>query len=179
MTLYKPFQDEGPFCDFVESNFPSAIKDHLPAFMNFKSIEYRQDEVIHALLNSFISRMVFDDLHGFLQQMTMELGYFHLRLESEEDLRWRELPSMEFVFQKMHEEYSFITTYFFYLTESGLKSFVKMWTFESDVEEEEEGDELEDLDNYTELIDSYFYESVIPERYQAEIAKMMLVEERS
>ena len=174
MTLYNPYEGEGPFSGFVETEFPTCIKGNLPKHINFISIEYKKDEVINSLLYSFVEQLVSDGLEDFLNRINLELGYFHLRLESREDVRRKELPAVEFVLQKLHEEYCFISTYFFYLTESKLKSFVKMWTYESDCESEEDDYRL-DTSHYIELIDSYFYESVIPDQYLDGIAKLFLL----
>ena len=177
MTLYRPYEGEGSFSNYVEAEFPTRINNILPGYITFKSIEYKQDEIISSLLYSFLYRMVSDGLKELLAQMEIELGFYHIRLESQEDLCRKELPSIEFIFQKLHEEYSFISSYFFYLAEDGLKYFVKLWTFESDVEEEEAEDEIDDIVFYSELVDSYFYKSVIPDEYLDEIAKWMLLME--
>lgn len=48
-----------------------------------------------------------------------------------------------------------------------------MWTFETDTEHEDY--EFEGLQDYADLLDSYFYEGIIPSCYMDEVAKMLLL----
>ena len=177
LVLFVPYENEGPFYDFVLNELPPSMKDHLPKFLSFKSIEYQRDEVISALLYHIFYKKTSGDVGSFHKKATFEMGYFHLQFESEEDVEKRELASVEFLLQNLAEQYSFIISNFFYLTEEGLHEFVKMHTDLSN-EDEDDFDEI-DYDQYTNLIDSYFYKSVIPDEYLDEIALLMLMKEPS
>ena len=104
-----------------------------------------------------------------------EVGYFHLRLEGDESLERKRLPGVEFVLQKLHENYSFISSYHFYIDQEGIRKVCKMHTFESDVDED---DDFESPEEYTDLLESYFYKGVIPDSFSDEVAKMVLLQGR-
>jgi hypothetical protein len=171
-VLVKYYENE-PFHDFVVKEFPACSHDHLPEDLTLKSIEYKHDEVIEAFLGH-----LFNDSYGALDDLIdrgaeVEVGYYHIQLESEEDYTKRTMYGLEFIFQKLHESYSFIASFHLYLDESGIRFFNKLYTFESDEEAEE--DRPKNLHEYTHFLDSYFYEDCIPDCYADEVAKWLLL----
>lgn len=176
ISILKRYGEEQPFHKFVIEEYPECIRDHLPGYISFKSITYLEDVLIDAFLEMLVSSC-FEAIDEMKEKgLEVELGYYHLQLESDNDLTRKALPEIEFIFQKLHEEYSFISSYQYYLDEEGICSFMKMWTFESDSEEAD--DLIDNLHEYTQLFDSYFYEGKIPNCYIDEVAKWMLLQGR-
>jgi len=173
VTILVKYYEDRPFNEFVVESFPSCIEAHLPESVSFMSIEYRQDNFIHAFLEFQLS----DNLQA-LQELKskgaeIEIGYFLIQLEGDDNLEKTRLPYIEFVLQQLHEEYSFISSYHLYVEEEGVRIFCKMHTFESEADDD---DTVKDLDDYANLFEGYFYHQEIPDAYSDEIAKIMLIQ---
>ena len=177
ITILKKYNEDQPFHDFVLEEYPTCAKDHLSRNMTFKSIEYRKDVLIEAFLEMLVSSSI-DAIDEMKEKgLEVETGYYLLKLEGDEELTRRTLPCVEFIFQKLHESYSFISSYQYYLDKDSIRSFVKMWTFESEAEESD--DLIDNLQDYTFLLESYFYNNgKIPDIYANKVAKWMLLQGR-
>jgi len=175
-TILRRFEDEVPFKEFIAASFPSCIKGHLPEHIDFIDIEYKQDKLVEAFMEMLVSEEIESIIEMKKEGLEIENGYFHVRLKSEENLTHRQIPSIEFVFQKLHESYHFVTSHHYYLGKNKIIRFVKMFTFESD--EEDDDHTFETLQNYTALLDSYFYKGEIPDSFSNEVAKMFLLQGR-
>ncbi len=175
MTILMKYYNEKPFYEYVVEELPFCINDHLPGTDTFVSIEYQKDKVIQSLLEYILWK----DLKSIVQLkkkgVEFEIGVFHLQLEGYESLVKKRLPGVEFVLQNLHQSYSFISSYHFYLDQDGIRKVCKMHTFESDIDED---DDFENPSEYANLLESYFYHGNIPDSYSDEVAKMVLLQGR-
>ncbi len=171
-TTIQKHGDESHFHEFVISEYAACAKDHFLPGRTLKSISYQTDSVV----TGFITRILGDQIESlgdFKQKgADLETGYYHLEIESEWDLSKQILPDVEFIFQLLHEEFSFIASLQYYVTESGIRQFAKMHTFNTNTDTENYT--YEHLQDYTTLLESYLETGNVPESYTVEVAKWML-----
>ncbi len=172
-AILNRFQEDILFHDFLVQEFPDCINDHLPSGLKFLSIEYRIDDVVSTILHQLISEMSDANIYDEVADFEIEMGYLHIRLEGHDDVSRQRNEEIEFVISKLHESYYYVASYFYYLGEGKVCRFVKIHTYNSNVDSDEFVHS--NLDCFAPLLESYFYRGEIPDSYADKIAKYLLL----
>lgn len=174
ITITNIHENEIPFSDCVLELYPAAAEYHFPENITLKSIHYVKDHFMDAFIEH-----VFKEYWNNVAVLTesgadIKIGYYKLEIYSNESITHKKLEYVEYIFQKLHEHYKFISSIQFYLGDNKIHKFCRMYTSKTDVDE----DETEVDDKYYDVLNSYFYsDGDIPSDFLDEIAKIYLLQE--
>ena len=169
--------DDIPLSAFLTENLNTALKDHAPEGIIPTHVSWHKDSVCSAFFEELTLLNCVDEYFLLLKP---ECGYLKIVFEAEEDLQYKKLEWMEWVIQKMHEEYTFIGSYCFYLINTGfleLQLFVKLFTPQTNWNKDDEIVMGYLGDIFPEIFDDYFYRGMVQDWNSDVVAKLLLQKE--
>lgn len=174
LTIINIHENEIPFSDCVLDLYPNAAELKFPENVTLKSINHVKDHFMDAFIEHVFKKYWKNVADLTERGADIEIGYYELEIDSNESTTHKKLEYIEYIFQKLHEHYKFISSIQFYLGDNRIHKFCRMYTSETDEDE----DETEVDDKYYDVLNSYFYsDGDIPSGFLDEIAKIYLLQE--
>ena len=172
--------DDHSFVEHLVENLGPRLQAEARHSEKVLSVTWHQDWLVTMFMRRLLS--VTPGAGEYLKKFTPQIGHFKIVVDSDYNFRHRYSPWLEEVVGKMHEDFWFVGSNFYYLVDDQ-ETLTFRWfsylhtpnvnTWETD------NDGIEELQDYVELFDRYFYSGVLSDDLVPHAARLFLLADQS